>query len=208
MSKRPNFLAQRGTVRARRAYFECRFGQLHVRTALSTSGGFDEGVTLICLHPSEGTSRVFDRFLVEIAADRSVYAPDLPGFGESDPAPRGSVAAAAEAVSDLAADLRLRQIDVLGMRFGAGVALELARARPDLVRRLVLFAVPPVEPLPVIAQESLILRIERGRGDDPGATRGFLPKAAFMDLEGYAADLFEAAPKTLAMRIGSFLDAA
>jgi hypothetical protein len=72
----------------------------------------------------------------------------------------------------------------------------------------VLFGVPPVEPLPVIAQESLILRIERGRGDDPGATRGFLPKAAFMDLEGYAADLFEAAPKTLATRIGSFLDAA
>src|ERR1700761_5563430 len=64
------------TVRTRRAYFDCRFGQLHVRTAFPTTGGFDEGVTLLCLHSREGSSRSFARFLPEIAADRSVYAPD------------------------------------------------------------------------------------------------------------------------------------
>ena len=125
-------------VRTRRAYFDCAFGQLHVRTAFPTTGGFDEQVTLVCLHSSEGSSRSFARFLPEIAADRSVYAPDLPGFGESDAAPTLSPADAARAVGDLAADLRLRKIDLVGVRFGAAVALDLGSARPELVRRLVL----------------------------------------------------------------------
>ena len=33
------------SVRTRRAYFDFRFGQLHVRTAFPTTGGFDEQVT-------------------------------------------------------------------------------------------------------------------------------------------------------------------
>ncbi len=141
----------------RRAYFDCRFGQLHVRTAFPSSGGFDEQVTLFCLHPSEGSSRRFDRLLPEMAQDRSVYAPDLPGFGESDPAPSFASAEAARAISDLATDLRLRRIDVLGVGFGAAVALELAAARPDLVRRLVLAAVPPMDHKPAAAQEALVV---------------------------------------------------
>ena len=87
------------TVRTRRAYFDCAFGQLHVRTAFPSTGGFDEQVTLFCLHPSEGSSRSFDRFLPEIADERSVYAPDLPGFGESDAAPSLTFADAAGAMS-------------------------------------------------------------------------------------------------------------
>jgi len=194
-------------VRTRRAYFDCRFGQLHVRTAFPTTGGFDEGVTLICLHPEESSSRVFTRFLPEIADNRSVYAPDLPGNGESDSAPSRDYADAAAAVADLAMDLRLRQIDVLGFRFGAGVALELAVAKPDLVRRLVLVAAPPREGLPVIKQDSLVMRVKLGAGDDSQWTRGTLQRAKFIDLNDYAADLFDAAPKTLAKQIGDFLAA-
>ncbi len=218
MAKQLKSIAPTALVRTRRAYFDCRFGQLHVRTAFPTTGGFDEGMTLLCLHPSEGSSRTFSRFLPEIAADRSVYAPDLPGFGESDPlgkdppgsdgGPRPSEAAyldAAHAVADLAADLRLRTIDLLGFRFGAGVALELAAARPDLVRRLVLVAAPPLERSAVIAQESLVMRVKLGTGDDVQWTRGTLARATFIDLADYAADLFDAAPKTLAAQIAGFL---
>ena len=133
MAKQPKMIAPT-TVRTRRAYFDCRFGQLHVRTAFPTTGGFDEGVTLFCLHPSDLSSRTFHRFLPEIADDRSVYAPDLPGCGESDPAPSMNLKDGAAAVADLAKDLRLRQIDLLGFGFGAGVALELAVARPELLK--------------------------------------------------------------------------
>ena len=194
-------------VRTRRAYFDCQFGQLHVRTAFPTTGGFDEGVTLFCLHPSETSSRTFDMFLPEIAGDRSVYAPDLPGCGESDPAPGRTYAEAASAVADLAADLRLHHIDVLGFRFGAAVALELAAARPELVRRLVVIGTPPIERLPVIQQERLVLRIRLGAADDSQWIRGILPKAKFIELDEYADDLFESAPQTLSKQIGAFLKA-
>ena len=206
MAKQPK-LRVPTIVRTRRAYFDCRFGQLHVRTAFPTTGGFDEGVTLFCLHPSELSSRTFHRFLPEIADDRSVYAPDLPGCGESDPAPSMNLTDAAAAVADLARDLRLRQIDVLGFRFGAGVVLELAAARPELIRRLVLVAAPPIDGLPVIRQESLVLRIKLGVGDDSQWTKAVLAQARFIDLAEYDADMFDAAPKTLAKQIGAFLKA-
>ena len=206
MAKQPKMIAPT-TVRTRRAYFDCRFGQLHVRTAFPTTGGFDEGVTLLCLHPSDLSSRTFHRFLPEIADDRSVYAPDLPGCGESDPAPSMNLKDGAAAVADLAKDLRLRQIDLLGFGFGAGVALELAVARPELVRRLVLVAAPPIDALPVLRQESLVLRIKLGVGDDSQWTKAILPRAKFIDLAEYDADMFDAAPKTLAKQIGAFLKA-
>jgi pimeloyl-ACP methyl ester carboxylesterase len=207
VTKEPKFAVPPLAVRTRRAYFDCRFGQLHVRTAFPTTGGFDEGVTLFCLHANEGTSRTFARFLPEIAGDRSVYAPDLPGCGESDPAPAMTFANAASAVSDLAADLRLRQIDVLGFRFGAGVTLELAASRPELVRRLVLIGAPPIDRLPVVRQESLVLRIKLGAGDDSQWTRSVLPQAKFIDVADYSADLFDASPRTLAKQLGAFLKA-
>jgi pimeloyl-ACP methyl ester carboxylesterase len=199
-------LSLASTVRTRRAYFDCQFGQLHVRTAFPTTGGFDEGVTLFCLHPSEGTSRVFDKFLPRIGDVRSVYAPDLPGCGESDPAPQMNYANAARAVADLAADLRLRQIDVLGFRFGAGVALELAAVKPELVRRLVLAAVPPIDRLPALKQQSLVLRVKLGVGDDAQWAKGVLSRAEYLDLAEREPDMFGAAP-TLAKSIGDFLKA-
>jgi pimeloyl-ACP methyl ester carboxylesterase len=172
---------ERGTsVRTRRAYFDCRFGQLHVRTAFPTTGGFDEEVPLICLHEGAGSSRTFAPLLSLIATNRSVYAPDLPGCGESDPAPSSALEDAALAVADLAADLRLRQIDVLGFRSGAGAALELAAARPSLVRRRVLIAGAPLERVPDAAGNSLVL----------------------------GAEVFELAPASLVAQIRAFLEAA
>ncbi len=136
-----------GAVNLRRAYFECRHGQLHVRTAFPSSGGFDERTPLLCLHQSPLSSRSFVALLPELGTDRSVYALDTPGYGESDPpAPR----AAPPAIADYAASvgefldaLRLREVDVLGHHTGAAVAAELAIARPAQVRRLVLVS-PPV----------------------------------------------------------------
>jgi pimeloyl-ACP methyl ester carboxylesterase len=147
------------TVRTRRAYFDCKFGQLHVRTAFPTSGGFDEQVTLFCLHAAQASSRAFTGLLPELADVRSIYAPDLPGRGESDPSPTGSIAEAATAISDLANELRLRQIDLLGVQFGAAVALELAALRPELVRRLVLAGVPAAEQFGKVKQQRLIVDV-------------------------------------------------
>lgn len=190
------------TVRTRRAYFDFKFGQLHVRTAFPTTGGFDEQVTLICLHSREGSSRSFARFLPEIADERSVYAPDLPGFGESDAAASASFSDAARAVSDLASDLRLRQIDVLGVGFGAAVALDLAAAvRPELVRRLVLIGTPPLDHIPAVKQQTLILRVH-ARAEEAW-NRGVLGHARVAEID--SAGLIDTDPGSLAKQIGAFL---
>ncbi len=75
--------------RLRRAYFECRHGQLHVHNAIPVGGGFDELTTLICLHGAAGTGRMFLELSKRLGSSRSIYSPDLPGCGESDAA-RGS----------------------------------------------------------------------------------------------------------------------
>jgi pimeloyl-ACP methyl ester carboxylesterase len=128
-----------GQVRVRRAYFDCRFGQLNVRTAFPASGGFDERTTLLCVHSERASSRQFGRWLPAIAHDRSVYAPDLPGCGESDaPAHPPAVADYAGALADFACSMHFRRLDVLGVGAGALIAAELALAAPQLVRHLVI----------------------------------------------------------------------
>lgn len=192
-------------MRLRRAYFDFRFGQLHVRTAFPATGGFDEQVTLICLHPAQSSSRIFRRLLPEIADVRSVYAPDLPGCAESDPAPTSSAADAAGAVSDLANDLRLRQIDLFGVQGGANVALALSSARPELVRRLVMLGTPVGDALPIVKQSALVILTPRDAAQRPGKLKAALPNARYVDIADDVEKLLDAEHEALAAQIGAFL---
>ena len=131
------------TVHLRRMYVDCRYGQLHVHTAFPSSGGFDELTPLVCVHPSPLSGRVFRGLLADLGEDRSVYAPDLPGHGESDaPETAPTVADYAAAIGDLLDSLRLRQVDVIGYQTGSLIAAELAIARPQQLRRFVAVGVP------------------------------------------------------------------
>jgi pimeloyl-ACP methyl ester carboxylesterase len=141
-TRRPATASSAGP-RVRRGYFECRYGQLHVHNAIAPGGGFEEGTPLLCLHPSPLSGYAFRRFLAVAGVDRSVFAPDMPGFGDSDPPPPAAgVAEHAAAIGDFLDAMRLRQIDLLGHRFGALVAAELAALRPAQIRRIVLVSPP------------------------------------------------------------------
>jgi pimeloyl-ACP methyl ester carboxylesterase len=93
---------------------------------------------------------------------RSIFAPDLPGFGDSDPPPpQAGVAEHAAAIGDFLDAMRLREVDLLGQGFGALVATEVAATRPGQVRRLVLVS-PPLaadakEAVPAVADGSHLL---------------------------------------------------
>jgi pimeloyl-ACP methyl ester carboxylesterase len=130
-------------VHLRRLYADSRFGQLHVRSAFPSSGGFDEARTLVCVHDAGAASSAFREVLAGFGRDRSVYAPDLPGSGESEvhTAPR-SIEDYAGAITDFADGLRLREFDLLAVRVGSQIAVEAALALPSRVRHLVLLGVP------------------------------------------------------------------
>jgi pimeloyl-ACP methyl ester carboxylesterase len=150
--------------RLRRAYYECRYGQLHLHNAIPPGGGFDELTSLICLHGQGQTGRVFVPLLAHLGLARSVYAPDLPGQGETDPAPgEVPVIAATHAIGDFVDSMRIRQYDLLARGEGCAVARRLVAERPQAVRRLVLLADPSAAPttLPVLS-------VPAGGEDAPG----------------------------------------
>jgi pimeloyl-ACP methyl ester carboxylesterase len=207
VAKPPKNSAAPIAVRMRRAYFDFKHGQLHVRTAFPGTGGFDEQVTLFCLHGAQGSSRSFAQMLPLIGDVRSVYAPDLPGYGESDPSPKATLSEAAGAVADLAADLRLRQIDLLGVQAGAAAALELAAAKPELVRRLILVGVPTTARLPVVQQPALIMRTKLESAEVLSKVKEAVPNAKFIDVLEFGHDLFESASATPLQQVAAFLAA-
>ncbi len=152
MSKATPKVAVTAPARVRRGYFECRYGQLHLHHAMPRGGGFEEGTALLCLHDCPGSGRSFTPFLALAAQERSVYAPDLPGFGESDgPTQRPSLADYVGALGDFLDAMRLRKLDVLGVRTGSLLAAELAIARTGQIGRVVMVSVP----LPVAGQHPM-----------------------------------------------------
>lgn len=152
-----------GTVRLRRMYVDCRYGQLHLTTAFPPSGGFDEGTALVLLHEDGGTGADFNPCAALLGSRQSVYAPDLPGSGASDgPGGRMSVANLAAAIADLFDQLRLREVDLLGCGRGAAVAFELAATRPKQIRRLVVAgsqqpAATPAQPMLQLSEDPALL---------------------------------------------------
>jgi len=149
-------------VRLRRMYIDCRYGQLHLATAYPSSGGFDEASPIVFLHAEDGSGADFNRCAAILGADRSIYAPDLPGSGGSDsPKGRMAVAGLALAIADLFDQLRLRRVDLIGCGRGAAVAYELATTRPREVRRLVVAGTQ--QPSTAIIQPMLQLSPDPGR---------------------------------------------
>ena len=165
---------QRLGPRLRRAYYECRYGQLHLHNAIPSGGGFDELTTVICLHGEGQTGRVFAAALASLGRERSVYALDLPGCGESDPAPGGdATTAACHAVADFVDAMRIRRFDLLARDSGCAAARVLAVERPQAVRRVVLLA--DRESRPLAGPPTLALRAaDLAAADLPARFAAFL----------------------------------
>jgi len=221
-------------ARARRGYFECRYGQLHVHHAMPPGGGFEESTPLLCLHECPGSGRAFTRFLTLAGRDRSVYAPDLPGFGESDP-PAAPVAAGeyAAALGDFIESMRLRRLDLLAVRNGAQLALALALARPAQISRVVIAPAParvagerpsgaeapagqrapsrgladypPRERLTALTAKVLVLRPPDEPADTAVRLREALPAARVQEIGVPGRELPEGAPEPLFEAVRDFL---
>lgn len=103
------------------------------------------GSPLLLIHGWGASSRYWLHTFNTLADTHTLYALDLPGFGDSPPS--GTIASAerlAALVIEFADALGLHQFDLNGHSFGAGVAAYIAAHWPTRVKRLVLtcFAVP------------------------------------------------------------------
>ena len=138
---RPASSPANADVRIRRSFVDARFGQLHLRRASPRQpGGLHAPVVL--LHQTPLSGRMFSELLPELGRDRVVYAPDTPGYGESDPPPAPpALGDYADALHDFIADLK-EPVDLVGYHTGAMIAAEYAARYPQDVRRVVLISMP------------------------------------------------------------------
>lgn len=97
------------------------------------------GEVVLCVHASGGNGAVFRPLLRALSAAHSPLAFDLPGHGRSGGLDSlGSIEQMAAFTGALADKLGLRPYVMLGEGMGAAVAVEVALARPETVRALVL----------------------------------------------------------------------
>jgi pimeloyl-ACP methyl ester carboxylesterase len=100
------------------------------------------GTPVLLLHGVPETATCWNALAPRLAAGRRVLAPDLPGLGGSTYTGPYDVASL---VTELAALVDAEvggRVDVVGHDWGGSLALGLAGARPDLVRRLVVANAP------------------------------------------------------------------
>lgn len=132
----------RGPV-LRRAYFDCRFGQLHVHQAIPPGGGFDERTTLLCVPAPRTPAAVFHPLLASLGAQRSVFAIDAPGAGQSDPPDMDDAPALAAALLDFLRNMRIRSAHVLADGAAAGAVAHLLAQAGGRVPRVALCTAAP-----------------------------------------------------------------
>ena len=118
--------------------------------ALEESG---RGETLVLVHGLATTRLIWRRVAPILDRGRRVVRIDAPGFGRSPAAGRGfDLAAVARRIAEgLDAAGVDPPYDLVGHSMGGAIALTLAAANPDAVRRLVLVAPAGLRPIPGVA---------------------------------------------------------
>jgi pimeloyl-ACP methyl ester carboxylesterase len=88
---------------------------------------------MLLLHGFPGSADYFRAIVPELSQVASVIAPDLPGYGESDPLPAPTFPAFARAISELLDRLAIGPRYIYLHDFGAPVGFDIAMQAPELV---------------------------------------------------------------------------
>ena len=121
-----------------------RFAEIWLRVAglrvhCLTAGASGPGVLLLHGSAVAAAGVSFARVISALATRCRVFAPDLPGFGESDPMPDGwGFADYSAFLSPLLTELDLQRANLVGVSMGGGIALGFALDAPARVERLAL----------------------------------------------------------------------
>jgi pimeloyl-ACP methyl ester carboxylesterase len=99
--------------------------------------GDREHAALLLIHGFPSSSASFRKVMGTLARDCFVVAPDLPGFGGSEPIERPSFSGFADRVDGLLARLGVESFHLYLHDFGAPVGLHLATRAPGRIRSLI-----------------------------------------------------------------------
>lgn len=118
-----------------------------------------QGPPVLMIHGNPATHTLWRPLAEPMSRDRTVYAIDLPGFGQS-PAPESRSGFAlerlAEVVIEFARQQGLDRFDLMGHSFGGAISATIADMRPDLIDSLTLITplgihTPPIGRLANVA---------------------------------------------------------
>ena len=115
------------------AKFEIEGAEVVVRLA-----GDRKKPALLLLHGFPSSSKSFRNVMGPLAEDCFVIAPDLPGFGESEPIKRPSFSRFADLIDGLLARLGAGSFHLYLHDYGAAVGLHLATRSPRRIRSLII----------------------------------------------------------------------
>ena len=107
----------------RKRYADGGYGQIHLRENAAAPG-----TPLVCLHATAYSSRSFTALLDALDGRRHAIAPDMPGYGESDPPPAPlDIAGYGEAMLPALP----ARFDLFGYHTGVSIAVEIAIRHPS-----------------------------------------------------------------------------
>jgi pimeloyl-ACP methyl ester carboxylesterase len=100
--------------------------------------GDPEKPALLLMHGFPSSSVTFRKILEPLTRECFVIAPDLPGFGASEPIGRPSFSRFADIIERLLAHLEVESFHLYLHDFGAAVGLHLATRAPHRIRSLII----------------------------------------------------------------------
>jgi esterase len=104
-----------------------------------------QGTPLIILHGLFGTSDNLKPIAKALSDQYCVYLLDAPAHGNSDSLSKLSLANMAKAIETFCLEHNLSSISILGHSMGGKIAMELALSNPELVSKLIVADISPVQ---------------------------------------------------------------
>ena len=124
----------------RKTYVDGSYGQIHGRYVEHETA---TALPLVCLHQSPKSSLEFERFVQAASTERSVYAFDYPGYGNSDAAPseaETTIEMYAREIWVALDQLNIDRVDLFGNHTGSKVAVEMAIQQPKRVATIAMIS--------------------------------------------------------------------
>ncbi|HEY0246810.1 MAG TPA: alpha/beta fold hydrolase [Gryllotalpicola sp.] len=137
------------------------------RTMVYTRSGADVGDTFVLVHGIGMGHRVFRDLAEELGSAGTVYAVDLPGFGDSpEPGSALDMPASGDFLAAFVASLPMRDPVLVGHSMGTQVVVEALVRHPALASRAVLIA-PTVNPAERTARQQALRMMQDLADESP-----------------------------------------